>query len=126
MYFLKSRKISNYAKEEKKALENIIADMQKEEIPAIAEIKKDIKEIQSVLEPIRNKQSEKEKECYEKLAIIERKKEKNQADYDASIKEIEDKYEPEIRRLDNIKKVNEIKINKIEHDFNKHAMEVEQ
>ncbi len=126
LYFLKSRKISNYAKEEKKAINDLINEMQKEDIPAFSEIKKDIKEVQSIIDPIRNKQAEKQEEYNQKLAIMKNKMEKNLEDYNMAVEEIEKKYAPEINRLEGIKRLNEIKINKLNHDLNQASIDVKE
>lgn len=126
LYFLKSRKISSYAKEEKKAINDLINEMQKEDIPAFSEIKKDIKEVQSIIDPIRNKQAEKQEEYNQKLAIMKNKMEKNLEDYNMAVEEIEKKYAPEINRLEGIKRLNEIKINKLNHDLNQASIDVKE
>lgn len=126
LYFLKSRKISSYAKEEKKAIDNLINEMQKEEIPAFNEIKKDIREIQSILDPIWDKQAEKQEEFNRKLTINKNKMDNNLKEYNTNIQEIEKKYAPEINRLEGIKRLNEIKINKLNHDLNQASIDVKE
>jgi hypothetical protein len=59
--------------------------MQSEEVPAFTEIKKDISEIQSILDPIRDKQSQKVEEYNEKIANIKNRMDKNLKDYNANI-----------------------------------------
>ena len=100
--------------------------MQSEEIPAFTEIKKDISEIQSILDPIRDKQAEKQEELNGKLATIKNKMDNNLKEYNKNIQEIEKKYAPEINRLENIKKNNEMKINKLNHDFNQASIDVKE
>ena len=126
LYFLKSKRISSYAKEEKMALENLVNEMQSEEVPAFTEIKKDISEIQSILDPIRNKQSQKVEEYNEKITNIKNKMDKNLKDFNDNMQWIANKYANEITRFENIKKINEIKINKLNHDLNQHSIEVKQ
>ena len=126
LYFLKNKRISNYAKEEKKNIENLINEMQKEEVPAFAEIKKDIAEIQSILDPIRNKQSQKVEEFNEKIAEVKDRMDKNLLEYKSSLQGISNKYADELNRLENIKRVNEAKINKLNHDFNQASISVKE
>ena len=126
LYFLKSKRISSYAKEEKKLLENLVNEMQNEEVPAFTEIKKDISEIQSILDPIRDKQSQKVEEYNEKIANIKNRMDKNLKDYNANMQGIANKYADEIARYENIKKINELKINKLNHDLNQHCIEAKE
>lgn len=126
LYFLKSKRISNHAKDEKKAIEELINEMQKEEVPAFAEIKKDISEIQSILDPIWNKQSEKIDEYNNKIKAIKGKMEKELSEYNTNLQWIAKKYAEEIWRLENIKRVNESKINKLNHDFNQASIDVKE
>lgn len=126
LYLLKSKKISNYAREERRAIEKLINEMQKEELPVFAEIKKDVAEIQSILDPIWNKQSKKNEEYDEKIARIKNKIEKNLSDRTISLQWITNKYAWEIARLENIKRINEIKINKLNHDFNQASIDVKE
>ena len=55
--------------------------MKNEEVPAFAEIKKDISEIQSILDPIRDRQSQKIEEYNEKISNIKSKMEQNLSEY---------------------------------------------
>lgn len=126
LYFLKSRKISSYAKEEKKAIDNLLNEMQNKEIPAFNEIKKDIREVQSILDPIWDKQAEKQEEFNRKITTNKNKMDNNLKEYNTNIQEIEKKYAPEIDRLENIKKTNEFKINKLTHDLNQASIDVKE
>ena len=119
--FLKSRKISSYAKEEKNAIDSIITEMQKKGIPSFNKIKNDIREVQSVLDPIWNKQTEKQEEFNKKINIVDKKLDENLKERDTEIQEITNKYAPEIKRLKNIKNVNNYKIDKLTYNFNKHS-----
>jgi hypothetical protein len=51
---------------------------------------------------------------------------KNLKDYNANIQWIAKKYAEEIWRLENIKRVNEAKINKLNHDFNQASIDVKE
>ncbi len=126
VYFLNSKKISNYAKEEKKAIENTINEMQKEEVPAFTEIKRDISEIQSVLDPIRDTQHNKIEEYNLKISNINKKIDENLAEYNENLQKISNKYYSEITKLENTKKTNEIKINKLKHDLNQASIDVKE
>jgi hypothetical protein len=66
--------------------------MQKEEVPAFTEIKKDISEIESILNPIRDKQSQKVEEYNGKIAEVKNKMDRNLSEYKANLQTISNKY----------------------------------
>lgn len=126
LYFLKRKKISAYAKEERKLINDLIVEMSNEEVPVFSEIRKNIEEIQWFLNPIFSEQEEKTKTFNKKIAEIKSKMEANLVNYNKEMQRINEKYQPEITKLENIKKVNEAKINKLNHDLNQASIDVKE
>ena len=118
LFFLQSHKISKYAQEEQKELSKIIEEMKKEEVPVFVEVKKDINEINTILNPIMNSQEQKIQEYNTKMANIQAKMEENTWNYNKHITEINNRYAPDILTQENKKKIIENKINKLKQDYN--------
>ena len=126
VFFLKSKKLSLLAKEEKKSLTALVLEMEKENVPAINEIRKNISEIQIVLDPIFDTQSKKIEQYNEKITQIKTKLDNNLTLYNNKLKAISEKYDKEIAKYEDMKRVNEAKINKHNHDYNQAVIDVKE
>lgn len=126
IYVLNSNKISNYAKEEQRALEKVITEMEDKEIPVWSLIKQDLSEVKSLFEPIRREQEKKLYEYTEKLNDINNQLIALTQEYAIEKDAIDKKYEDDIWELKTKKSINNEKINNLNHQFNQATIDVKE